>query len=119
MSTPLSASLIQAAASDELPEAGARTLDEGDAGADREVEATSSSLIPLIDFVNGLEPFGEKVDGALAYLLFLIFFLVGEEWLEVEGDLGEARTSSLCRFFCGDEVGSDMLEAVSICHFQM
>ena len=55
--------------------------------------------MPLGCLEEGLDPLCAKAEGALAYLLFFFFFLVGEELVEVEGDLGEARPSSLSRFF--------------------
>lgn len=77
-------------------------LGEEGTECDEEADVTcGDDDTPLLSFENGLDPLDRKAEGALAYLLFLSF-LVDEDGREEEVeavDFGEARPSSLCRFF--------------------
>ena len=101
-STPLSASLIQDAASDEPLEVEGRCFRDGEDGAEFEDDDVPWAEVPLLSLACDVEPLSEKAEGALAYLLFLSLVLVGEEALEVEGELESEDASSLSRFFCGE-----------------
>lgn len=111
-STSLSAFLIHAAVSDDPPDVEGLGLWEGEEGVDRDDEAPLTSAAALLGLEKGLERFCASAEGALAYLLFLSFF-EGDEGLELEEDLGEARASSLWRFFCGERSWTDMVGNVA------
>lgn len=76
---------------------------DGEDGADDEEGRDGKPLIPLLRGLCANE------EGAFAYLLFLCFFLLGEDGTEVEGEDGSKPKLSLDRFACAKAVSSDMM----------
>ena len=76
---------------------------EAGSGRDWDATTTDDDEAPLPSFDALLvDPFCRRNDGALAYLLFLIFLVGDVELDEAEGELGEAAAPERWRFFCGE-----------------
>ncbi len=76
---------------------------DGEGGADDDEGRDGEPLVPLLRGLCANE------EGAFAYLLFLCFFLVGEDGTEVEGEDGSESRLSLDRLACTKAMSSDMI----------